>query len=130
MLRIPISPLIAAFAVHFGAFRILLIAVFSAFCNLSISYTFMSITSATCSALASTTPFQYVFPIITRWQLFSMTEFVKTLNLLIFSLFRSFALQTHFFLLVLSLFSILFLLLLLYYLFFHNSPYKVSHFLL
>ena len=83
MLLIPISPLIAACTVHFGAFRILLIAVFSAFCNLSISSTFMSITSAPYSALGSTTPFQYVFPIIIRWQLFSMTEFVITLNLLI-----------------------------------------------
>ena len=66
MLLIPISPLIAACAVHFGAFRILLIAVFSAFCNLSISSTFMSITSAPYRALGSTTPFQYVFPISTR----------------------------------------------------------------
>ena len=73
MLLIPISLLIAACAVHFGAFRILLIAVFFAFCNLSISSTFMSITSAPYCTLGSTTPFQYVFPIITRWQLFLMT---------------------------------------------------------
>ena len=57
---------------------------FLLFCNLSISSPFMSITSALCRALDSTTPFQYVFPIITRWQLFSTTEFVITLNLLIF----------------------------------------------
>ena len=89
MLLILISPLIAACAAHFGALMILLIAVFSAFYNLSISSPFMSITSAPYRPLGSTTLFQNVFPIITRWQLFLMTEFVIRLILLIFSSFRS-----------------------------------------
>ena len=76
MLLIPISPLIAACAAHFGTLKIILIAVFSAFCQLSISSPFMSITSAPYRALGSTTPLQYISPIIIRWQLFSMTEFV------------------------------------------------------
>ena len=65
MLLIPISPLISACATHFVALNILLFAVFSAFCNLSISSPFMSITFAQYRALGSTTHFQYVFTIIT-----------------------------------------------------------------
>ena len=86
----------------------------------------MSITSAPYRALDSTTPFLYVFPIITRWQLFSMTEFVITPNRLIFSSFRSFVLQTHFSLLVLSLLSILFLPLFKYYLFFSHFSFMLN----
>ena len=118
MLLIPISPHIAACAAHFGALETLLIAVFSAFCNLSISPPFMSITSAPLQSAW----YHHSFPICflhhyTRWQLFSMTKFVITLNLLLFfsPSFRSFILQTHFFLLLLSLRSILVLPLLLYY---------------
>ena len=62
MLLIPISPLIAACAAHFGAHKILLIAVFSAFCNVSFSSPFMSITSAQYKALGSTHSFPICFP--------------------------------------------------------------------
>ena len=54
MLLIPIFPLIVARASHFCALKIVLIAVFFAFCNLSISSPFMSITSAPYRALGST----------------------------------------------------------------------------
>ena len=132
MLLIPISPLIAACAAHSGALKILLIAVFSAFCNLSISSPFVTITSAQYRALGSTTPFQYVFPILSNMfsPLFSpsMATFFDdkvchhAQYFDFFSSFRSFVLQTHFSLLVLSLLSILVLLLLLYYIFFRIFP--------
>ena len=112
-------PLIAACAAHFDALRILLIAVFSAFCSLSISSSFMSITSAPYSALGSSAPFQYVSPSVLygnfiRWQ----SIIVIVLNLLwIFSSFHCFVLLRYFILLVLLPLCIIILLLLLKYLF-------------
>ena len=86
MLLIHISPLIAACAAHFGAFKILLIAVFTFFCRLSISSPLMSITPVPYRALGNSTPFQFVFSINrhhTLWQLFSVTELVIMINLFI-----------------------------------------------
>ena len=86
MLLIHISPLIAACAADFGAFKILLIAVFSVFCRLSISSPLMSITPVPYRALTNTTPFQFVFSISryhTLWQLFSVTQFIIMINLVI-----------------------------------------------
>ena len=85
MLIIPISPLIAACAAHFGAFKILLIAVFMLFTICLFLLLSCLLLLIRTERLVAPPPFQYVFPIITRWQLFRWQSLSsRSINLLIF----------------------------------------------